>query len=153
MAQGKAAEGFRPGVAGCAFEGLQPCSVIVLVVNIVSVFSDEGEGHSPVAADRYGPTTFTVALELMQSQARKRHVIRSDCRLQLRQDEAKAPGLFWSDARFRTRQEEPLQPLMLEAPDHLRSVTLRVTHIKTPNVAVQGAPACAARRRSPGTAG
>ena len=111
--------------------------MIVLVVNIVSVFSGEREGHSPVAADRHGPTAFTVALELMQSQARKRHVFRSDCRLQLRQDEAKPLGLFWSDAGFRTRQEEPLQPLMLEAPDHLRSVTLSVTHIKTPNEAVE----------------
>src|SRR5579859_5612921 len=134
MAQGKAAAGFRLGVAGCAFEELQPCSVIVLVVNIVSVFSGEREGHSPVAADRYGPTAFAVALELMQSQAPKRHVFRSDCRLQLRQDEAKPLGLFWSDARLSTRQKEPLQPLMLEAPDYLRSVTSRVTHIKTPNV-------------------
>jgi hypothetical protein len=33
MAQGKAAAGFRLGVAGCAFEVLQPCSVIGLVVN------------------------------------------------------------------------------------------------------------------------
>ena len=52
----------------------------------------------------------------------------------VRQDEAKPLGLFWSDAGFRTRQEESLQPLMLEAPDHLRSVTLCVTQIKTANV-------------------
>jgi len=133
MAQDKAAAGFRQGVAGYAFEELQPCLVIVLVINISSVFSGEREGNSPVATDRHGPTAFAVALQLMQSQSRKRHVFRSDCRLQLRQDEAKPLGLFWSDARFRTRQEEPLQPLMLEAPDHLPSVTLRVTHIKTPN--------------------
>jgi hypothetical protein len=133
MAQGKAAAGFRQGVVGYAFEELQPCSVIVLVVNIISVFSGERKGNSPVAADRYGPTAFAVALELMQSQSRERHVFWSGCRLQLRQDEAKPLGLFRSDARFRTCQEEPLQPLMLEAPDHLRSVTSSVTHFKTPN--------------------
>src|SRR6185295_13831694 len=92
MAQGKAAAGFRQGVVGYAFEELQPCSVIVLVVNIISVFSGESEGNSPVAADRYGPTAFAVALQLMQSQSRKRHVFRNDCRLQLRQDEAKPLG-------------------------------------------------------------
>jgi hypothetical protein len=119
MAQGKAAAGFRQGVVDYAFEELQPCSVIVLVVNIINVFSGEREGNSPVAADRDGPTAFPGALQLMQSQSRKRHVFRSDCRLQLRQDEAKPFGLFWSDAGFRTRQEESLQPLMLEAPDHL----------------------------------
>jgi hypothetical protein len=114
VAQGKAAAGFRQGVVGYTFEELQPCSVIVLVVNIISVFTGEREGNSPVAADRYGPTAFAVALKLMQSQSRKRHVIRSDCRLQLRQDEAKPLGLFWSDARLSTRQKEPLNPLCLK---------------------------------------
>jgi len=65
MAQGKAAAGFRQGAAGYAFEELQPYSVIVLVVNIISIFSGEREGNSPIAADRYGPTAFPVTLQLI----------------------------------------------------------------------------------------
>jgi hypothetical protein len=107
--------------------------MIVLVVSVQRVFPVEGEGNSPVAADRHRPSAFPVALQLVQPQTRKRHVLRRHSRLQLSQDEAQPLGLLWPDASLRTRQEEALQPLMLEAPDHLTSVTSCVTQIKTPN--------------------
>src|ERR1700741_4235499 len=107
--------------------------MIVLVIDIQNVFPVEGEGNSPVAADRHPPSTFPVALQLMQPQSRKRHVFRSHRRVQLSQDEAQPLGLLWPDASLRTRQEEALQPLKLEAPDHSTSVTSCVTQIKTPN--------------------
>ena len=62
MVQGKAAGGFRQGAVGCAFEELQPYSVIVLVVDVISVLPGERESNSPVSADRDGPTTFAAAL-------------------------------------------------------------------------------------------
>jgi hypothetical protein len=120
--------------------------MIVLVVDVKSVFPVEGEGNSPVAADRYRPSAFAVALQLMQPQSRKRHVFRSYGRVQLSQDEAQPLGLLWPDASLRARNEEALQPLMLEAPDHPASVTSCVTQIKTPNVRVQRPAAASAAR-------
>jgi hypothetical protein len=36
--------------------------MIVLVIDKIRVFSDKGKGHPPIAANRYGPCAFSLAL-------------------------------------------------------------------------------------------
>ncbi len=68
--------------------------------------------------------------------------------MKLRQNEAEALRVLWLDTGLRALKEESLQPFMLEASDHGRSVTLSVTHGKTPNTPRQQRAAVVANNRA-----
>src|SRR3990172_8955266 len=50
-------------------------SVVVLVINVVCVFSCEKEGYTPVAAHLYGPNALAIPLQGMKSQSGESHIL------------------------------------------------------------------------------
>jgi hypothetical protein len=41
--------------------------MIIFIIDVIRIFPDEGEGHSPVATDLDGPSSLSMALQLMKS--------------------------------------------------------------------------------------
>ena len=50
--------------------------MIIFIVNIVGIFPDKGEGHSPIPAGADSPGSFPITFELMEPQAGKTHIFR-----------------------------------------------------------------------------
>jgi len=93
-------------------------SVVVLVINVVCVLSNEKESYAPVAADRYGPNAFAISLQGMKSQSREPHILWGCCRAQPAQNQFEPFSMSRLDARFRASLEELGQSLVFETPDH-----------------------------------
>ena len=93
-------------------------SVIVLVINCVSILADKSERYPPVTANGHGPRAFAVTREPVKAQPWKGHVLWRRGRAQAAQDQAQPFGLLWLDTGLRAGLEEFGQPLVPEAADH-----------------------------------
>lgn len=96
--------------------------MVVAIIDQNGVFSFKREGQSPVAADIYGPVTFEVAMERMQSPSRSVHVFR---RFGIIKGEKLFPQSFRMtglNLRPRSAPKEQFESLVAEASDHPYSV-------------------------------
>ena len=92
--------------------------VVVLVINLICVFSCKKERYTPVAADRYGPNAFAIPLQGMKSQSGEPHILWGCRRAQPAQNQFESFSMLRLDARFRASLEELGQSLVFEAADH-----------------------------------
>ncbi len=100
-------------------------SVIVLVINGVSILADKLERYPPVTANGHGPRAFAVTREPVKTQPWKGHVLWRRGRAQAAQDQAQPFGLLWLDTGLRAGLEEFGQPLVPEAADHSDQCNLK----------------------------
>ena len=93
-------------------------SVMILVIDEISVLPNELKCNPPVPAYRHRPTTLPTTLERMKIQPGKRHIFRSGGRVQTAQDKAQPFSVLCLDASSGPGLEELAQTFVLEAADH-----------------------------------
>ncbi len=99
-------------------------SVIILVIDEISVLPNELKCDLPVPAYRHRPTTLPVTLERMKIHPGKRHIFRSGCRIQTAQNKAQPFSVLCLDASSGPGLKELAQTFVLEAADHLPDCNL-----------------------------
>src|SRR6202161_1374558 len=105
-------------------------SVVVLVIHQDCVFTLERKRQSPISVHLDRPVSRQMALQRMPVPTRNIHF---DCALycvQQLQLKLESRGMLRLDPCLRFGLEKPLNPVMLEAPYHSYSVTLRYTPCK-----------------------
>jgi len=89
-----------PGAADCTCAS-RFLSVVILVVDHISIDARKGAREPPVAANSHRPSALPVALQRMQDQPRKRHILRFRCRVQLSQNDSQTFGVLGLYSRLR----------------------------------------------------
>ena len=74
--------------------------MVVFVIYSIRIFSDKGERDPPIPADRDSPFTFSIALERMQIEPRKRHILWTCCGAQPSQNQTKPLSMLRLDSRL-----------------------------------------------------
>jgi hypothetical protein len=92
--------------------------VIVLVINDLSIGTDESKGHPPVATHPHSPCTLSGAFEWMELQARKAHVFWFRRRVQATQNQAQPFRMFGLNPGLGSGFKELREALVPEALDH-----------------------------------
>src|SRR5580658_1958271 len=105
-------------------------SVVVLVVHQDCVFTFERKRQSPISVHLDRPVSRQIALRRMPVPTRNIHFDCALCCVQQLQLKLESRGMLRLNPCLRFGLEEPLNPIMLEAPYHSYSVTLRYTPCK-----------------------
>jgi hypothetical protein len=103
--------------------------VIVLVVDIVCVWTFKTERDSPIATHRNGPSTFALTFQFVKFKARKAHVLWLYRRLEPTQNQAQFSRMLVPDPRRASSLVETLKAPVSERFDHYTSVTYNVTEV------------------------
>jgi hypothetical protein len=88
--------------------------VIVLVIDGLSILTSEFESHPPVPAHGYSPSSFSVTLERVKVQSRKRHISRASSGAEATQDQTQPFGMLCLNTSLGAGFEELGQPLVFE---------------------------------------
>lgn len=100
-------------------------SVVILVVDVLSIPIDETERHTPVCLHGHCPLAFAFPFEFMQSKAGAIHIAEGLGFIELRENEANPLGVDGLNPCSAARGEEQSQPLMSEGFDHYRDCNRR----------------------------
>ena len=91
---------------------------MVLVVNNLGIGPDKSKRVPPIATDPDSPCTRSGALEGMEPEARKAHIVRFRRRVQATQDQAQPFRMVGMNPGLGSGLKELRQTLVLEASDH-----------------------------------
>ena len=69
--------------------------MIVLVINVMSVFIGKAKEYAPIAGNFDSPKSFQISKKLMKPQSRRIHVLRRFRRLKTVKNACEPPGMFW----------------------------------------------------------
>lgn len=89
--------------------------MVILVIDLIRIFSDKGKSHSPISADLYGPCALALAFLPVKSKAGKAHILWRRRGTQAAKNESQTFSVWRLDAGFGAGLEEPDQTLVLES--------------------------------------